>query len=284
MKFVSYNLQYGFGMDGKCDLERISLALKGADVIALQEVTRNYFGNGGIDMPAILSGYFPDYHHVFGVGSDLDAGSRIVGGRMEMHRFQFGNMILSRWPIQTTRSLLLPRKDRLDALNLQRVAVETVIVTPEGALRAYSVHLDHVDSEERMMQIRFLKARLFGYQNEGGAITGLKDYGSNELPKPAHFIVMGDLNLKPDSPEYGVLVQEDGALIDGYGHIVGYQPGDYSYRHPKGEHPDQWLDYCLVNAELAPAIKTAKVDNSAMGSDHFPLWLEIEGLPEPIVV
>ena len=37
MKFASYNIQYGFGLDGIYDLGRIAESLEGADVIALQE-------------------------------------------------------------------------------------------------------------------------------------------------------------------------------------------------------------------------------------------------------
>ena len=38
MKLVSYNIQYGFGADGRYDLERIAEVVAGADIIALQEV------------------------------------------------------------------------------------------------------------------------------------------------------------------------------------------------------------------------------------------------------
>jgi endonuclease/exonuclease/phosphatase family metal-dependent hydrolase len=40
MQFVSYNIQYGTGRDKQVDLARIADAVRGADVIALQEVER----------------------------------------------------------------------------------------------------------------------------------------------------------------------------------------------------------------------------------------------------
>lgn len=40
MKFVSYNIQYGIGLDGRLDLPRIASEIEGADIIALQEVKR----------------------------------------------------------------------------------------------------------------------------------------------------------------------------------------------------------------------------------------------------
>ena len=50
MKLVTYNTQYGVGRDGKFDLGRIAREVEGADIIALQEVTRNFARNGSADM------------------------------------------------------------------------------------------------------------------------------------------------------------------------------------------------------------------------------------------
>ena len=54
MKFVSYNVQYGIGLDDRFDLPRIASSIHGADIIALQEVTRNFHRNGHVDMVAEL--------------------------------------------------------------------------------------------------------------------------------------------------------------------------------------------------------------------------------------
>ncbi|MGO7719026.1 endonuclease/exonuclease/phosphatase family protein, partial [Rhizobium johnstonii] len=61
MNFASYNIQYGFGLDGIYDLARIARSLEGADVIALQEVTRGFSRNGFADMAADIAAFFPDY-------------------------------------------------------------------------------------------------------------------------------------------------------------------------------------------------------------------------------
>ena len=52
MRLVTYNIQYGIGLDGRFDLGRIADAVRGADLIALQEVSRNNPSNGGVDMVA----------------------------------------------------------------------------------------------------------------------------------------------------------------------------------------------------------------------------------------
>ena len=66
MKLVSYNIQYGFGSDGRYDLERIARIVDGADVVGLQEVERFWKRSGLDDQPAILAELLPRYHQVYG--------------------------------------------------------------------------------------------------------------------------------------------------------------------------------------------------------------------------
>ena len=56
MRLVTYNIQYGIGLDGRYGIGRIAEAVRGADVIALQEVCRNNPRNDGRDMVAARSG------------------------------------------------------------------------------------------------------------------------------------------------------------------------------------------------------------------------------------
>ena len=49
IKIVTYNIQFGQGRDGKVDLGRIIDSVKGADLIALQEVDRFWPRSGEID-------------------------------------------------------------------------------------------------------------------------------------------------------------------------------------------------------------------------------------------
>ena len=55
MKFVSYNIQYGLGRDGKFDVGRAAETVRGADVIALQEVERFWKRSGMTDQPEELA-------------------------------------------------------------------------------------------------------------------------------------------------------------------------------------------------------------------------------------
>lgn len=93
MQFVSYNIQYGTGRDGRVDLARIAQAVSGADVIALQEVERFSRRTGMVDQPAVLSRLLPGYHWVYGPGMDLDADGMTADGHITHQRRQFGNML-----------------------------------------------------------------------------------------------------------------------------------------------------------------------------------------------
>ena len=94
MKLASYNIQYGFGADGRYDLARAIRAVADADVIALQEVERHWQRTGEDDQPELISRLLPDHHQVYGPAFDMDA-STIEGGRVVSRRRQFGTMVLS---------------------------------------------------------------------------------------------------------------------------------------------------------------------------------------------
>ncbi|TCT35356.1 endonuclease/exonuclease/phosphatase family protein [Martelella mediterranea] len=287
MKIASYNIQFGIGLDGVYNPERIAASLEGADIIALQEVTRGFPKNGGRDMVAEITTLFPDFFVAYGPAADLHLDfERREDGIFE-RRLQFGNMILSRWPLLSTRHLLLPRSRTIEKLNYQRSVLEGIIETPLGPLRVYSTHLDHMNPSERIAQIRFLKDRLFGFALEGAGVTGGQEFGLSDPPLTEDFVILGDFNMSPESPEYLEMAgQRD---IDGARNLRAGVPVDALNRLGKRDeklitwtHPDfaegegQYLDYAFVNAGLAPKLEDGWIDLSAKGSDHFPLWLSFK--------
>lgn len=286
MKLVTYNIQYGVGLDGVCAPERVAQAVRDADIIALQEVSRNLPKNGGVDLPAAFAELLADRYQVFGPGTDVDAGSRIVDGRAVMQRLQFGNMVLSRYPVLATRNMLLPRSRTYGAMNLQRSALEALIDTPTGPLRVYSVHLDHRAPDERIAQIRFLKERVTNYGTEGGAVTGASELGFTDLPHTDDFVIMGDFNSLPESPEYLAMVglkdvyygrtPRADAPLDAHAHLGTNPPGAYTWEEPSRTDIRQYLDYCFVSGSLAHRIRKGWIDMACTASDHKPVWLDIE--------
>lgn len=285
VKFAGYNVQYGVGLDGRYDLDRIADAVRDADIIALQEVTRNFARNGYDDMVAGLEARLPRHFSAFHAPVDILLNMEERDGRLIQHRLQFGNMIFSRLPILSVRGLMLPRSRTYERLNLQRSALEAIILAPSGPIRVYSIHLDHVSPEERLLQIACLKRWLTDVPGEGVAVTGAAEMGMADTPAPEDYVVLGDFNLQPETPEYESLF---GAKDPFYGRVprrtlpvdahafLGQRPsGSYSWEGPAGETERLWLDYALVSASLAGRLKTAFVDNSVRGSDHFPLFMEL---------
>lgn len=287
MKLVSYNIQYGIGLDGAYDIGRIADAVRGADVMALQEVTRNNPKNQGRDMVAELRAALPDCFSVYGPNFEIDLGSHVEDGKAVDLRFQFGNMLLSRTPILSSRNLLLPRGRSFDRLNLQRGALEALIATPFGPVRFYSTHLDHRSPDERGEQLRFLLARALAYPLEGGALTGLSELGFPEPPLPEAFVLMGDFNMLPGSAEYAGLVgradHEFGMPlvaarpVDAAAHVAGGTPATTWVDPARPRDESRWkrIDYVFTSAGLAKNVKSSRVDAEAAGSDHLPVWVEL---------
>ncbi|AZO03699.1 MULTISPECIES: endonuclease/exonuclease/phosphatase family protein [unclassified Mesorhizobium] len=286
MKIVTYNIQYGIGLDGRYDVGRIADAVRGADVIALQEVTRNNPRNGDRDMVAEISEALPDYFAAYGSNFEVNVGSRVDAGRAVTRTFQLGNMVLSKTPIHLSRNLLLPRSRSLETMNFQRGALEALIETPLGFIRFYSTHLDHRSPVERQGQIRFLRQRLLNYALEGGGLSGIPEIGLPDLPYPEAFIVMGDFNMLPGSPEYvelagrpdhefgmpltadlAVDVAQRLAVADLITWVDPERPDDKS-RH-------KCIDYIFTSASLARSLQRLWSDRDAVGSDHLPLWAEL---------
>lgn len=285
MKFVSFNIQYGVGLDGNFNIERIADAIRDADIIALQEVTRNLPKNSRADLPALIAARLPEFFHAFGAGTVTDAGSGIVDGKVSMRHLEFGNMILSRHPILATRNILLPRTRTFDRLNLQRSALEALIDTPMGAIRVYSVHLDHRSPEERISQIVFLKDRIVNHTREGGAVSGGSEFGFPDLPCPEDYVVMGDFNMQPEQPEYIAMA---GASDLYYGRTPNASnPTDaldrlgkrtastYTWEEPGKPDIRQYLDYCFLSASLLTRLADGWVDEACTASDHKPVWVEL---------
>ena len=93
MKLITWNIQWGCGLDGRVDLARIvrhARSMADFDVLCLQEVADNFpapglDGNDDRDQFAELARLLPEYRRIEGYGVDL-AGD---GGR----RRRFGNAL-----------------------------------------------------------------------------------------------------------------------------------------------------------------------------------------------
>ncbi len=292
MKCVSYNIQYGLGSDGTYDLARIAGEVAEADIIAFQEVDRFWRRSGMVDGPAVLAAYLPDHHYVFGANLDIDA-SFEEDGRLVHRRKQFGTMVMSRWPILSSRNFPLPKWGDRRHHSIQQGLLEAVIDAPLGALRVYSVHLSHLAPFTRLPQIARIKAILRAAPEEGGAwCGGHPDPASGwleepEPPMPESLILMGDMNFAPGSEEYDAMV---GGVAAGHGRLTsrkGLVDAWVEAGHAEesgATHPNAAarIDHCFTSADIAPRVTRAWVDDAAKGSDHWPLWVELDpATPSP---
>lgn len=140
MRILSYNIHKGIGgRDRRYQLERICEVLSELqpDVVCLQEVTRHAPRTRHDDQPQLLAHHFGAKAHAFQMNVHYK-----VGG--------YGNLVLSRWPLQQRHHLCLRHGRRKP-----RGAQVCVIDTPEGPLHLTNFHLGLAE-KERHWQVRHL--------------------------------------------------------------------------------------------------------------------------------
>ena len=122
LRIVTYNIHRGRGLDRRTRPERIAEVLQAlnADVIALQEVIGPGRTSAG---------------HAETIGAALGMGW-IMGPVRELRQHQFGNMILSRFPMWNHAQHDLSWQT-CEPRGTQRVAVDV----GEGTLQVYNAHL-----------------------------------------------------------------------------------------------------------------------------------------------
>jgi endonuclease/exonuclease/phosphatase family metal-dependent hydrolase/uncharacterized membrane protein len=164
LRVMTYNIHQGIDNRGNVALEWMAQTIEAenADIVLLQEVTRSALVNGGIDSIEWLARRLRMPYHFF-------AADR-----------QFGNAILTRLPVVSADSGLLPRND--EALN--RNFVRVVVQVGDETLTVINTHLDHMQRDNRMPQVE----RVLELWN-GEART----------------LIGGDLNAQPDSDEINAL-------------------------------------------------------------------------------
>ena len=284
MKIISYNIQFGRGLDGEVDLVRSCAAMRGADIVCLQEVDQWWQRSGYCDQAAEIGGMFPTYHYVYGAAFDMDASAHSAHHAVINRRRRHGNMILSRWPIVSLRTLCLPMHEYGDRFNMRMTCLEAVIDTGPSAFRLYNCHAAYLDADERIAQMEFLGRLIASAPAEGGAWSGEADIDGDDWsdgqaapPMPDRVVLCGDLNCNPRSAEFGRLLELAG-LHDSW---TLADPGNRETptRHQEaGTDVDTEgkIDHILVGADLRDRIRQVNIDQAARGSDHMPVSVELD--------
>jgi len=284
MKILSWNIQWGRGVDGRVDLARIAAVAHGfdADVLCLQEVAVNHPGLPGgapMDQVAWLKGLFLGYEAIYGIASDLPDENRMPGGRR-----QFGNLILSRLPVLQAFRHLLPWPADPAVPSMPRVAVEAAIEAPEfpgGALRVIATHLEYYSASQRSAQVAALRTIC----DEGHA-HALRPRSAEDadppfavLPRGEGCVLCGDFNSPAGAPEHAPL-QRPGA--------APALRNAWEIAHPAappaptfGVHDRRYIaepacyDFFFVSENIAGRVRDVVVDGGTDASDHQPILLEI---------
>lgn len=282
MRIMTWNIRWGCGCDGRVDFDRIAGVIRRwgpPDVICLQEVAINHpglAGSDGEDQVAELAARLPGYSAHFGIGSDLPDES---GGRR-----LFGNLVLSRLPVQQVYRHSLPYPADPEHGHMPRVAVEAVVEAPLGPLRIVTTHLEYYSPAQRLAQIqalRTLHAEASGHAEHPGKAGRRVDPPFRAPPRPRPAIFCGDFNCRPGSPEHAALLAPAttpaAGLADAWETAFPGRP----HAHTVGLHGCDWPDepYCcdffFVSTDLAERILTVDVDRETEASDHQPVCLSL---------
>jgi endonuclease/exonuclease/phosphatase family metal-dependent hydrolase len=282
MRILSWNIQWGRGLDGRVDLARSAAVARefDPDVLCLQEVAVNHPGLPGgaaMNQPEWLAGLFLGYEAAYGVGSDLPDG---LGSRR-----QFGNLILSRRPILQVFRHLLPWPAEAGVPSMQRVAVEVVIDAPGfpgKALRVITTHLEYFSADQRTAQCEALRAIAdegWRHARHPSSVDEL-DPPFAVLPRGEGCVLCGDFNSPVGAPEQAALLTHGHApaFVSAWTITHGAVPPAPTF----GVHEQRYLkepsccDAFFVSENLSSSVVYVGVDQGSMASDHQPILLVLK--------
>ena len=279
MRVISYNIQFGKGMDGVNDLARTSNVVRGADIVCLQEVDQFWARSGDCDQAAEMAGLLPTYYYVYGSSFDVDASARAAHSAVVNRRRRHGNMILSKWPILSSRCFNLPKMHYDDKFNMQMTCLEAVIDTGKLITRVYSYHAGYLLAEERLVQVEDFVTLFERSPLEQGAWSGKFDIDSDDWsnarpmpPMPQTAIVCGDFNASPDTDEYQRLLDATG-LTDCWSIAdLDNQRTTTLLKEPaKDIKVTGKVDHILVTPDLVDSVKQVAINEGTEASDHKPV-------------
>ena len=281
MKLLSWNIQWGRGLDGRVDLARIRQTIRQQgdfDVICLQEVAINFPGlpgSRGEDQVAELSAGLPGYAAFFGAATDVPDRK---GGRS-----QFGNVIFTRLPVGQVWRHLLPWPAEPATPSMQRVLVEAVVESADvGPLRVMTTHLEYYSQRQRQAQIDAIRrlhveacamaVRPPRIEEQGGPFEF--------FPRPTQALLCGDMNFSAGAPERSRMLAPFGDSVPGFFDAWSVLHPDEPHAPTVGIHrvdfvsQPECFDFIFVTERLAGRLKTCAIDAETEASDHQPVWVE----------
>lgn len=278
MKIITWNIQWGLGIDGRLDLARIvaeARRIADFDVLCLQEVADNFpdlKGSRGENQFADIAALLPGYAAIEGIGLDVpDASGR---------RQRFGNMLLSRYPVgQVLRYTL--SWEAAPTRNMPRTLIDAVLQAPFGPVRVMTTHLEYSSDTLRRAQVEAIRE---AHRAACDRASCPREPGPGTYvvhPGSASAVLAGDFNMKPqDRVKLRLSESFEGStppLVDAWTHLRPGSPYpdsfciyDQSYAEP------HCCDFIFVTEDLAPRIRQVVYETGTQASDHQPVFLEID--------
>lgn len=274
---LTWNIQWGLGVDGRCDLARIAAeirAMADADVICLQELSDNMADlkdNDGSDQFAAMAALFPGYTAIESAPVDVPG----ENGR----RRRFGNMVLSRLPVGQVLRYMLPWE--ADATpNMPRSLIDAVVTAPFGPLRVMTTHLEWSSHKLRYAQVEGIREAQRAAAER--ALTPPSQYYGPFIPFPgtASAVLTGDFNMKADNPAKLRLEEPlpGGAptLKDAWAIRHGDTPHPPSFCIVDQSHsPPHCCDFIFVSEDIVGRVVDVRYFTETRASDHQPVLLTL---------
>jgi endonuclease/exonuclease/phosphatase family metal-dependent hydrolase len=239
LRVATNNVHGCVGMDRRRSETRIAEAIADleVDVIGLQELDLNRRRSAGIDQAGLIAeqlGWQRIFHPALRVAGE-----------------QYGDAILSRWPMQLRQARELPSVTTRVCPET-RAAIWVEIQTPAGPVQVINTHLG-LGRRERFMQAQLL--------------IGDEWLGSVVASYP--LILMGDFNSLPGSAPYRLIVQQ---LRDARRLVT---PAPHLRAYPT-RLPLFAVDHIFVNEQLhVERIRVVRNARTRVASDHFPVVADL---------
>ncbi len=227
IRVVSYNIALCRKIKGVRKFLRKNQDLANADIICLQEMNRE-----GVES---LAGSL-NYNYVYYPSAVHPCNNK-----------DFGQAILSRWPIKNDRKILLPYSFQDRYIKMQRCAVGATVLVNHQEILVFSVHLGVIISAE----------------HRKGQIQAVIDAIA---PQTAKCIIAGDFNTYAWMHTRAVT-----QALTGAGFELATKDTGWTYKYWYLFNRKTALDYIFYKG--LKLIRAGTIADRAY-SDHLPVWAE----------
>lgn len=231
LRILSYNIHHAEGVDGKLDVPRIAQVILSVkpDLVALQEVDKNTTRTGKVNQDIELA-HLTKMNSVFGSNITFQGG-------------QYGNAILSKFPIIKNKNFLLPNVDSGEQRGLLRSQIQ---ISNKENILFFSTHLDHRRSDTERLASAEAINQIISLNNKSPAILA------------------GDFNDVPESPT----LKELGKLW--------LRTNKKILKTIPASKPSRQIDYIFVQPKERWKIIESQVLDEDIASDHRAIFSIIE--------